>query len=76
MERSRCAEHIRALAAGVVVVGLPGRLRSEVAAVLPQAAIETIRGKDRYETSALLAEALLAKIGAVECVVVAPGGVP
>jgi len=73
LTRTVAEELARLAPSKVFVIGLPGRMKAEVAAVLPDAAIEIIRGVDRYETSALLAEALSAKIGAVERVVIAPG---
>ncbi len=73
LTRTVAEELARLAPSKVFVIGLPRRLKDEVTAVLPDAEIETIRGADRYETSALLAEALVAKIGPVERVVFAPG---
>lgn len=54
-------------------IGLPVKFEAELQALLPNATIKSVRGKDRYETATLLADELKKKRGLVEKVVVVPG---
>ncbi len=57
----------------VFFIGLPEAVRSSLVDAVGSADIVTIRGKDRYETAALLAAQLKTKLGKVEKIVLASG---
>ncbi|MBU2603225.1 MAG: cell wall-binding repeat-containing protein [Actinobacteria bacterium] len=57
----------------VFFVGLPPEVRPGIASALPDAEIITVRGRNRYETAAFLAEQLKLKLGKVERIVLASG---
>jgi len=57
----------------VFFIGLPESVRPGLVDAVGNAEIVTIRGKDRYETAALLAAELKKKRGTVEKFVLAPG---
>ncbi len=57
----------------VFFIGLPESVRPSLVDAVGSADIVTIRGKDRYETAALLAAELKTKVGTVEKFVLAPG---
>ncbi len=57
----------------VFFIGLPDSVIPGLSATLPAATITTIRGSDRYETAALLAEELRKKLGNVERIVLVSG---
>ncbi len=63
--------------AKVFLVGLPSTFVSSVKAAVPNltdaASIVVLKGADRYETAALVARAVKAKLGTVSKVIVAPG---
>jgi len=57
----------------IFYIGLPAKLESELQALLPNAIIKTVRGKDRYETATMLADELKNKLGRIDKVVITPG---
>ncbi len=57
----------------VFFVGLPPAVRPGIVSTLPDAEIVTVRGRNRYETAAFLAEQLKLKLGKVEKIVLASG---
>ncbi len=57
----------------VFFIGLPISLRDVVSRVLPAADVRTVIGRDRYETAALIAGELKAKVGAISKIVLVPG---
>ncbi|MBU2601825.1 MAG: cell wall-binding repeat-containing protein, partial [Actinobacteria bacterium] len=57
----------------VFFIGLPETVRPGLVDAVGGADVVTIRGKDRYETAALLAAELKKKLGTVEKIVLAPG---
>jgi hypothetical protein len=61
----------------VFLVGLPSALSSAVQAALPTltdpSQIVVLKGADRYETAALVAQEVEAKLGSVSQVIIAPG---
>lgn len=57
----------------VFFVGLKDSVKSGITGVLPNAAITTIRGNDRYETATLVANRLRIRLGGIDKVVLVPG---
>lgn len=57
----------------VFFVGLAEGVKAGIEAAVPDAEIRTVRGDNRYDTAALLAAELVAKIGPVDTVVLASG---